>query len=306
MKKHSLFLLIFTLLLTGIVKAQTPEDDTPIKVDTMLLTMPVTVTDNNGRNIAGLKKEDFTIFQDGLVQDIEYFFNEEAPMNVAILIDTSASTEKVLDKIQKAAVDFVKILRPEDKGIVVTFDHRTFFLSDLTSNKKKLAKAIEQTSVTDQSGSDMNDAVLQIVNKHFAAFKGRKAVIALTDGMVVKRSVTSQQVMDALRKADTFFYPVIFRTKSYSEAMARAAANKRKPMMIEILEILAQETAGRFYEKDVTNLKEAFQSIAEELKNQYLLGFYPQNTDSKTLAGNIRIEIDRANFRVNQKKRWTF
>ena len=307
MKKQLSLLLLCSILLINIVKAQDANDDAPIKIDTLLLTMPLTVSDKNGRNIPGLKKENFSIFQNGEEQDIEFFFNEEAPMNVAILIDTSASTEKVLDKLQKAARDFVKILRPEDKGVIVSFDYRTVFLSELTADKKKLSKAIDQTAVTDKAGSDMNDAVLQIVKKYFAAFKGRKAVIALTDGMVIKQAVSSQQVIDVLRKSDTVFYPVIFKTKSYSEAMLRAAANKqRKPMSIEILEIVAQETAGKFYEKDVTDLKAAFQSIAEELKNQYLLGFYPQNTETGKSSADIRIEVDRKDFRVKTKKRWSF
>jgi len=115
-KQLLLLLLSLVLLITDGTAQEIEEDDTPIKVDTLLLTMPFTVADKNGRNVAGLKKENFSIFQNGEEQDIEYFFNEEAPMNVAILIDTSASTEKALDKIQKAARDFVKILRREDKG----------------------------------------------------------------------------------------------------------------------------------------------------------------------------------------------
>jgi Ca-activated chloride channel family protein len=289
-----------------VVRAQDDNDNTPIKVDTLLLTMPLTVSDKNGRNVAGLKKENFSIFENGLEQDIEYFFNEEAPMNVAILVDTSASTKDVLDKIQKAARDFVKIFRPEDKGIIVSFDYRTKFLSELTSDQKKLSNAIEQASITDKAGSDMNDAVLQVLNKHFASFRGRKAIIVLTDGMVTKRNITSQQVMDALQKSDTLFYPIIFKTKFYTEAMSRAAARRSKPMSIEILEILAQETTGRFYEKDAANLKEAFQSISEELKKQYLLGFYPQNGGSGMTGANIRIEVDRKDLRVKTKKRWNF
>lgn len=150
----------------------------------------------------------------------------------------------------------------------------------------------------------MNDAVLQIINKHFASFKGRKAIIALTDGMLIKRDVSSQQTMDALRRSDTLFYPIIFKTKSYSEAVARAAAKRRKSMTIELLEILAEESAGRLYEKDAANLKEAFQSITEELKNQYLPGFYPQNSETGKSSAGIRIEVDRKNFRVRTKKSW--
>ena len=304
MKKQLLLLLLSSLLLINAAKAQEADDDTPIKVDTLLLTVPFTVSDRGGRNISGLKKENFSIFQNGDKQDIEYFFNEEAPMNVAILIDTSASTEKVLDKIQKAARDFVKVLRPEDKGMIVSFDYRTVFLSELTSDKKKLTKAIDQTQIADKAGSDMNEAVFRVVKNHFDSFKGRKAVIVLTDGIVVKRSVSSQQIMDALQKSDTLFYPIIFKTKFLSEAKARAAASKSKPMTIEILEILAQETAGRFYEKDAANLKEAFESIADELKKQYLIGFYPQDTETGTSSEDIRIEVDRKEFTARNKKRW--
>jgi len=306
MKNQLFLLLLSSILLLNVAVAQevAEDDDTPIKVDTLLLTMPLTVTDNRGRNIPGLKKENFSIVENGIEQDIEYFFNEEAPMNVAIVIDTSASTKDVLDKIQKAARDFVKILRPEDKGIIVSFDSRTLFLSELTADKKKLTKAIENARIAGEAGSDMNEAVFRVVKNYFDSFKGRKAVIALTDGMVIKRSVTSQQVMDALQKSDTLFYPIIFRTKFLTDAMKRAAAEKRKPMSIEVLEIMAQETSGRFYEKDAANLKEAFQSIAEELKNQYLLGFYPQDTEQGKATGNIRIEVDRKELQVRMKKRW--
>lgn len=306
-KKTLLFLLLFSFLLINVVKAQETPDDAPIKIDTLLLTMPVTVRDKSGRDIAGLKRENFSIFENGEEQDIEYFFNEEAPMNVAILIDTSGSTKEVLDKIQKAARNFVKLFRPEDRGIIVSFDYRTSFLSELTADQKKLSKAINQTAIADKTGSDMNAAILELVNKYFASFKGRKAIIVLTDGMVTRNAVSTQQIMDVLQKTDTLFYPIIFKTKFYSEARSKAAANKRKPVPIELLEILAQETAGKFYEKDADDLKDAFQNIAEELKNQYLLGFYPQNNEAgKTSAADIRIEVDRKELKVQPKKRWIF
>lgn len=303
MRKRLFLLLLASILLINAADAQETDDDAPIKVDTLLATVPLTVSDNRGRNIAGLKKENFSILENGIERKIEYFFNEEAPMNVAVVIDTSASTKDVLDKIQKSARDFVKVLRPEDKGIIVSFDYQTLFLSELTSDKKKLSKAINETRIAEQTGSDMNDAVFRVVKNHFDSFKGRKAVIVLTDGMVVKRSVASQQVMDALQKSDTLFYPIIFKTKFYTEAMARAASNNRKPMSIEILEIIAAETTGRIYEKDAANLNEAFQSIARELKNQYLLGFYPQDTEKGKATGNIRIEVDRKDFKIKTRKR---
>lgn len=276
-----------------------PGDDAPIKVNTLLLTIPVTVSDSAGRNIPGLKKENFSIFQDGEQQDIEFFANEEAPMNVAILLDTSFSTRPVLDKIQKAARDFVKVFRPGDRGIIVRFDYQTSFLSDLTSDRKKLSRAIDDANITDRVGSDMYDAVSKIVNNHFASFKGRKAIIVLTDGMVSGRFST-QQILNMLQKSDTIFYPIIFKTKFNSGA--GAAWYNKKPLPIEMLGFLAEQSAGRFYEKDATDLKTAFQSIAEELKNQYLLGFYPQNTEPGKSLGHIRIAVDRKDLTIQSKK----
>ncbi|MDQ3321221.1 MAG: VWA domain-containing protein [Acidobacteriota bacterium] len=305
MKKHLLLLLLSSVFLANVGKAQdTDDDNAPIKVDTVLLTMPLTVSDRSGRNIPGLKKENFSILQDGIEQNIEYFFNQEAPMNVAVLIDTSASTKEVLDKIQKAARDFVKILRPEDKGIIVGFDYQTLFLSELTSDRNKLSKAINQTRIADRDGSDMNEAIFNVVKNYFSAFKGRKAVIVLSDGMVMRRALSTQQTLDTLQKSDTVFYPIIFKTKFSSAARASATANKTKPLSIKMLEFLAEETGGSVHEKDAANLKEAFESIVAEMKKQYLLGFYPQKTEKGKSSGYIRIAVDRKDLTVKTKKKW--
>jgi Ca-activated chloride channel homolog len=295
----ALFIFLFCFVfLPAMTKAQDEEDNTPVKIDTLLFTIPLTVSDKKGTYIAGLKKEDFTIYEDGLAQNIELFLNEDAPMNVAILLDTSYSTKNVLDNIQKAARDFIKILRPEDRAVIVSFDDRTLFLSKLEADRKVLSNAIERVRVSNVNGSDMYDAIRRVTQNYFAALKGRKAIITLTDGMVSGRGISAQQILDSLQKTDTFFYPIIFKTDSNS------AMKRKRPVLIEILQIMAEETGGRFYEKDSTKLKEAFQSIAEDLKYQYLLGFYPRNT--KTGSARIRVTVDSEKLVVRTKKRLDF
>jgi len=290
-----LALLLCCFVFPSFLKAQDEEDNTPVKIDTLLFTIPLTVSDKKGSYIAGLKKENFGIYEDGLSQNIELFLNEEAPMNVAILLDTSYSTKDVLDNIQKAARDFVKILRPGDRAVIVSFDNRTVFLTRLESDRKVLSNAIEKVSVSNVNGSDMYEAITQVAKIYFADLKGRKAIIALTDGMVTGRGISAQQILDTLQKSDTFFYPIIFKTE--------ALKNKRKPVTVELLQIMAEDTGGKFYEKDSTKLKEAFQSIAEDLKNQYLLGFYPRNTETANLRSRIRVTVDRTDLIVRTKKR---
>lgn len=312
--RHKLKIRITALILLSFIalsnsNAQEIDDDAPIKVETRLFTIPLTVSDERGRNVPGLKRENFSIFLDGDEQEIDLFFNEEAPMNIAILLDTSYSTKDVLKSIQKAARDFVKILRPQDKAVIVSFDQRTLFLSELTSDRKILSKAIDQARISDVNGSEMYNAVNIIVQRYFASLRGRKAIIALTDGVVTGRGFSAQQTLDTLQKSDTVFYPIIFKTKLYSPKKSETG----RPPLVKFLKVFAEETAGRFYEKETTKLNEAFQSIAEEMKKQYLLGFYLQNAASGKLTGfisedaqptgYIRVDVDRKGLTVRAKKR---
>ncbi len=302
MNKRIALLFLFLILLTNAVKAQNETDDAPIKVDTLLLTVPLVVKDEKGRYVTGLTKNNFSVYENRKEQEIAFFFGEESPMNVAILLDTSVSTKEVLDKIQKAARDFIKVFRADDKGIIVSFDNRTTFLSELTADKKQLAKAVNNVRIAENGGSDMNTAVFQIVQNYFASLKGRKAIIVLTDGMILRRDISTQQTLDKLLDADTVFYPIVFKTKLNAENLSKT----NKPLPVEMLEFLADGTAGRFYVKDATNLKEAFQSIAEELKKQYLVGFYPQYTETGKFGRDFRIKIDRKDLTVETKKKWQY
>jgi hypothetical protein len=117
--------------------------------------------------------------------------------------------------------------------------------------------------------------------------------------VVTGRGISAQQILDTLQQSDTVFYPVIFKTDFYS---SKKSGTKRPPL-VKFLEIFAEETAGRFYEKEATKLKEAFRSIAEELKKQYLLGFYPYNSESGKSSGYIRVDVDRKGLTVRAKKR---
>lgn len=306
LSKTAIFILLTFIIFTKFTAAQEETviiDDTPIEVETLLFTIPVTVTDKTGRSITGLKKENFSIYQDGEEEDIELFLNNEAPMNVAILLDTSYSTRKVLDNIQDAAKDFIKILRPEDRALIVGFDNRTVFLSGLTSDRKILSKAVNRTNVSKANGSDMHGAVMEVINRHFRTLNGRKAIIVLTDGKVVTdRNISAQKILDSLQESDIFFYPIIFKTDYYSSARNQ----NRTPNQIRFLQILAEETTGKFYEKEATKLREAFRSIAEELKKQYLLGFYPENTERGDSSRQIIIKVDQKGMIVRAKKKLNF
>src|SRR5215203_271391 len=178
----AVFVLAGCFLFSSKLNAQNKADDEVIKVDTNLVTVPVIVSDRRNRYISGLNAENFTVFKDGQKQTIEYFAAEESPINVAILLDTSRSTEQVLDKIQDAALEFIKQLKPNDRAMIVSFDYQVNVLCELTNDRERLKRVIKNAEIGAQFGTVLRDAVFETVYKNFAGVKGRKAVVLLTDG----------------------------------------------------------------------------------------------------------------------------
>ena len=115
---------------------ETPvEEDEVIRIETNLVTFPVSVLDRDGRFISGLQKQDFQIFENGVEQKIDTFGSVEVPFTVVLLLDVSPSTQYKIDEIQNAAITFVNQLRRDDKVIVISFDERVHVLSRATNDR---------------------------------------------------------------------------------------------------------------------------------------------------------------------------
>ncbi|HEX3102045.1 MAG TPA: VWA domain-containing protein, partial [Pyrinomonadaceae bacterium] len=299
---------------------QTPDkDDQPIKINTVLLNVPVIASDAHGRYVSGLKKENFSVIQDGQKQDIEFFADEKAPMNVVILIDCSGSTRPFLDSIKDAARDFVKIFRPEDQGMIVTFASEAKVMQEFTSDQKKLDKAIKKADLLMPSGSNMQDAMYDIVTRSFKGVQGRKAIIVLTDGFVTGQNVSDQLLINALAETDILVYPVMFNTKAVynipylpdtvrfrdGTVMSREEAVKRIQDEINgqlrFMSALGPATGGKRIDATATDFKTAFQNVADELKNQYVIGFYPQLGSAGKIS-NIGLKVDQNEVQLRTKK----
>jgi len=310
--------------------AQTTQTDETIKVETRLVSVPTVVSDHNGRYIPGLKKGDFKVFQDGVEQSVEFFAATEEPINVALLIDTSQSTRPVIDDIKDSAKSFLKLLKPQDKAMVVTFDYGTHILSPLTSDIKQIKQAIDDAEIPPrgQTGTMMRDAVLQTVNGAFRDLTGRKAIILLTDGKDVGSRITPPQLLYRMQETDTLVYSVMFQTGMGGVSPQVAARIERtlgrrgifggmglpppqqqgngrqgpnggmgrnNGRAQEFLEELSEVSAGRFYSSKDGKLKETFGSIVEELRFQYRLGYYPpeDKVGSDPMVHEIKVRVSR-------------
>ena len=177
-----------------------------------LVSVPVTVSDREGRYISGLKKEDFTLYQDGAEQDIAVFATYDEPVNVALLLDTSGSTKESLVEIKEAAADFIELLNPNDKCLVATFDADVRALSPLTSDQKTLKNSLGEVRPAEKEGSVVFRAVEQIARESFVGAQGRKVIILLSDGKDFGSGVTKGELLSRLEESDVSVYSIFYQT----------------------------------------------------------------------------------------------
>ena len=298
------------------------EDGEIIKVETNLVTLPVSVLDRDGRFISGLEQGDFQIFDNGVQQKVEYFQSVESPFTVILLIDVSPSTEYHIDEIHEAAIGFVNQLRPKDKVMVISFDENVHVLSPVTNDRKVLEEAILQADFG--SGTGLFEAVDFVINRELKQIEGRKAVVLFTDGVDTTSYRASYQttVRDA-EETDALIYPIrydTYRPPQPQQTQPQGGGSSSRTSVIiggrnvllgpatreeyetgrRYLEELARNSGGRTLEA-LNNLSGAFSNIAEELRRQYSIGYYPEKTGQKGERRQIRVRVMRQNVVVRTK-----
>src|SRR6185295_14231686 len=194
---------LFTISLSAAAQVE-PADDV-VRVSTNLVTVPISVLDRNGRFIPGLKQEQFHLFENGIAQDIAYFDSADKPFTVALLLDISDSTKFKLKEIQDAAIAFTEQLRPEDRVIVVAFDSRVNIISEATSDREALQKAIRR--IKSGGGTSVYSAVKVAVNERLNRIRGRKAIVLFSDGVdTTSKSATYDETLHTAQELDALIY----------------------------------------------------------------------------------------------------
>jgi Mg-chelatase subunit ChlD len=180
-------------------------DDEPIRLDATLVNISLLVSDRSGRYIPQLSQRDFTLYEDGVQQEIAFFGNEEVPFNVVLLLDMSPSVAGYIDEIHRAAIEFVRQLRQNDRIMVVSFDRTVNFLTDFTSNRRVLENAILSSSTG--GGTSVYDAVYLAVQDRLRNIEGRKALILFSDGEdTTSRQADYQEAIDSVTESDVLVY----------------------------------------------------------------------------------------------------
>src|SRR5438477_297461 len=190
-----------------------------VRVDTTLVTVPVSVLDRQGRFVPNLRREDFSVFENGVEQAIAYFEPAEKPFTVALLLDTSASTHFHLSEIKEAAIEFAKQLRPQDGVLVVSFNDEVLLLTEATNDLNTVETVIDDNANPGNS-TRLYDAVDLTIKERLNKIKGRKAIVLFTDGVdTSSQQATYQTTLREVEELDALIYPIQYDTTDYMRAM---------------------------------------------------------------------------------------
>ena len=204
---------------SGTQQTTEQKDADAVKLGTTLVTVPVIASDRNGIYIPDLRKDECTVFEDGVKQELVFFATVKEPFHVVLMLDTSASTQEKLGQIQRAAVAFVEQLQAADRVKVISFDDDIQDLNDFTSDRTVLRRAIEQTRPG--KGTRLYDA-FRLALQNLKYEEGRKAIVLFTDGVDWhSRSTTYEDNLRALEESGVIVYPIRYDTRAETEALIR-------------------------------------------------------------------------------------
>ncbi len=238
-----------------------------------IVSLNLVVTDANGRQFPDLGADDIALFEDGVPQQISLFAQEEWPIRLSILLDSSGSMSSALPVAKRAATRLVRTLRPGDEAQVAQFSRSLDVLQESTDDHDALERAIDR--IAPQGETALYNA-LYVTLKDLARQRSdddlaRRAIIVFSDGEDTASMVDDEQLLDLARRAGVVVYTIGLLTPPVAGRLV-------EPLPTYILTALARETGGRaFFPRTLTELDGAYDRIARELRTLYGVGYVSHN-----------------------------
>lgn len=243
------------------------------------------VSDAGGRPVAGLRKDDFQVFEDGVPQSIAAFASGDVPLAVALAIDRSTSMAgEPLALAKAAARTFLLRLRPDDRSMLIAVSSRTEVVAPLSADRAAALQALAQLDAW--STTSLHDAIIACVDAIQPA-TGRRAAILLSDGVDRYSRASATDVLDRARRADVLVYPI--------------AIGRVRPTLFPELAAL---TGGQsFLLRDPKQIDRTLTTIADELRHQYLLGYTPVRPwdPARPEWRGIQVKVNRPGVKVRAR-----
>jgi Mg-chelatase subunit ChlD len=213
-----------------------------VKIDTNLVLVPVAASTADRKNIPDLRQEEFTVTEDGVKQQIALFVTKRLPVNVVLLLDTSASTKDKLALMQAAAVAFVEKLDSGDHVKVISFDSQVHELSGFSNNRATIKAAIAKT--TSGEGTKLYDAI-DLALSSLRKLEGRKAIVLFSDGVDWHSDQASDfSTLRWLEEEGVVVYPIRYNTRAEAERIARASDGEVDGRELPSIDVIQQTKGG--------------------------------------------------------------
>jgi Ca-activated chloride channel family protein len=250
--------------------------DQTLKVDVNLVLVNATVSDPNGRLVAGLDRSHFRLTEDGVEQKIEYFNVEDLPLSVGLVFDTTGSMADKLSSARNAATTFLNTGNPHDEYFLIEFADRPELIENFTTDLARLQKRIFSTSA--RGLTPLFDAVQMGLETIKGAKNTKKALLVITDGEDNNSRSTFSDIRESTRHQDLLIY-----------AIGLVQSTKGQSTISDLVET----TGGRaFFPNAADQLQDICTRIAIELRNQYLLGYRSTNQAKDGTWRAIHLEVD--------------
>jgi Ca-activated chloride channel family protein len=256
-----------------------------LKVDVKLVNIFVNVTDANGAIVGGLTRDDFSIAEDNRPQNISLFERQsELPLNLTLAIDTSASTYKDRAIEQKAAKGFVHaLMRAQDQMSVLEFSTFVTQLTTFTNKVGQIDSGLDR--MRGEGGTALYDAIY-LGAQGLGKKDGRKVLVLVSDGDDTASNASYEQALEQALRNEAMIYSII-------DVPIEASAG-RDLGGEHALVTLAEQTGGKSFYVDSGGLDEAFKKVSDDLRTQYLIGYYPHNQEPGRNFHRLNVTIPRA------------
>src|SRR5271156_4208037 len=285
--------------------AQSPQT---LKRETNLVNVFVTARDKKNGIVSDLTQTDFKVSEDGQDQKVAFFEKDvNMPITLGLLIDTSGSMYNVIGAEQDTASRFLReVMRKKDEAMVISFDFDVDLLADFTEDTNVLERAIRRTSISsvagggvvtpgtipqgnNAGGTDLYDAIYLACHDELATEAGRKAVIVMSDMEDTGSKLRLQDAVEACQRADGVIHVLLISDSGFFQGGGGAGVARK----------MSDDTGGRVINvHSEKSLEKAFDVISEELRSQYVIGYYPTNDKHDGTFRKIKVDIARPDVKV--------
>jgi Ca-activated chloride channel homolog len=252
-----------------------------------LVHLNVSVTAGAGRYVTGLGREAFTVFEDGVLQDVQFFAAAEVPLDLVVLLDLSGSMTSQMPLVRQAAIGLVRSLRPGDRASVVAFSDVVRVRADFTGDFEALTVAIEGTQA--HGGTSLYDAIYIALGSFERAAPApagirRRAAAVLSDGADTRSLLGFDDVLERARRLGVSLYTISLMDPAFDRVGSPHEHQMRR---------LARETGARsFHPQRAEELAGIYAVVVQELSQQYTLGYTPTNAARDGAFRRITVRVD--------------